>query len=307
MRFSQEVEHLLSQVPPGRVTTFRALAVALGDPRAAIAVYRHLARERTSGWHRVVRVDGSVPSEEAIPRLESEGVEVQGDAVSDIARFLLQAFRSDRPLARLREEQRRLAERIEMEDRLEGPTTVAGFDVSYRKSQAYGVAVLLDWETRKVLDTVRVQRAVDFPYISTYLAYREFDVIERCYDRFKERPSLLLIDGNGTLHPERFGVACYVGLRLDRPTVGVAKSLLLGRPDRETLEPGASCPVRVDGETAGHALRTGKGKPVYVSPGHRVSLETALRFVRHLARTRIPEPLRLADREAARFRREKTG
>ena len=304
MQFSRDVRTLLAQVPSGRVTTFGALAVALGDPRAAVPVFRLLDHDRPDGWHRVVRVDGSLAFREVAPRLQSEGVGVREGTVLDFQRLLFHEFHSDRPLELLRREQRRLAKELVLTDRFGELTSVAGFDISYGKSRAYGAAVLLDWETLGVQEEVGLTMAVDFPYISTYLAYREFDPVARCYARFEEPPSLLMVDGNGTLHPEGFGIACYVGLKLDRPTIGVAKSLLLGRPDREALAPGESTPVRVDGEAVGDALRTGSGKPIYVSPGHRISRPTALRYVRRLCRSRIPEPLRLADRAARRTRRD---
>ncbi|MFQ5986359.1 MAG: endonuclease V [Thermoplasmata archaeon] len=307
MRFGKELAALLAQVPPGQVTTFGALARALGDTRAAVSVFRVLRRDRLQGWYRAVRADGSLAFRDATPRLVEEGVSMQGGTVRDFPQILFEAFDTKRPLKALRREQQSLARRVVLEDRFEGPRTVAGFDVSYGGSEAHAAAVLLDWGSLEVLEEIGVTMPVEFPYISTYLAYREFDPVARCFARFETPPSLLLVDGNGTLHPNRFGVACYVGLQLDRPTIGVAKSLLTGRPDRETLSPGESAPVRLDGEEVGHVLRPPQGKSIYVSPGHRISGATALRFVRRLCDSRIPEPLRLADRAARRRRRARKG
>ncbi len=307
MRFRQEVEKLLAQVEAGHVTTFGGLAEALGDARAAVPVFRLLRRNRPPGWHRVVRADGTLAFGEAASRLHEEGVEVRDGALRDFHRILFQDFRTDRPLDALRREQRVLASQVVLKDRFQEPDNVAGFDVSYRGDVAYAAAVGLDWETLEVREEIGLTTSVDFPYISTYLAYREFDPVAGCYARFEGPPALLLVDGNGTLHPNRFGVACHVGLRLDRPTIGVAKSLLMGRLDREILAPGEATPVRANGEVVGHAFRPGTGKPIYVSPGHRISDLTALRFVQHLCRTRIPEPLHLADRAARRIRRYHEG
>ncbi len=307
MRFRQEVEKLLAQVQPGRVTTFGGLAKALGDARAAVPVFRLLRGDRPPGWHRVVRADGTLAFGEAAPRLHEEGIAVRGGALRDLHRVLFQDFRTDRPLDALRREQRVLASQVVLTDRFQEPDSVAGFDVSYRGAMAYAAAVGLDWETLEVREEIGLTTSVDFPYISTFLAYREFDPVARCYARFEDPPTLLLVDGNGILHPNRFGVACHVGLKLDRPTIGVAKSLLMGRPDRENLAPGEATPVRVNAEVVGHAFRPGKGKPIYVSPGHRISELTALRFVKRLCRTRIPEPLHLADRAARRIRRHHEG
>lgn len=307
MRFRREVERLLAQVQPGRVTTFGGLAAALGDARAAMPIFRHIRRDRPPGWHRVVRADGSLPFPDAAPHLHEEGVEARGGALRDFGRVHFRAFRTDRPLDALRREQRDLASQVVLKDRFRELDSVAGFDVSYRGSNAHAAAVSLDWESLEVREQIGLTMAVDFPYISTYLAYREFEPVARCYARFEDPPALLLMDGNGTLHPRRFGAACYVGLRLDRPTIGVAKSLLLGRLDADPLRPGKATPVRVNGEVLGHAFRPTDGKPIYVSPGHRISHLTALRFVQRLCRTRIPEPLHLADRAAGRLRRGQDG
>lgn len=302
MRFRKELEALLAQVPSGRITTFGALAEALGDRRASVPVYRFLRRERPAGWHRVVRADGTLAFPEAAGRLEAEGVETDESRVPGYREILSRRFQTTRPLKALREEQRALAADVVLEDRFEDLTGVAGFDVSYRGADAHAAAVLLDWETLEMVQEVTLTAAVGFPYISTYLAYREFGPIARCYRRFGTLPSLLLVDGNGTLHPTRFGIACYVGLKLDRPTIGVAKSLLIGRVDREALGQGETAPVRHEGEVVGHAYRPAGGKPIYISPGHRISGGTALKFVRRLCQSRIPEPLRLADRAARRAR-----
>lgn len=303
MEFRSALEALLAQVPAGRVTTFGALADALGDPQAAPAVSRILAAERPRGWHRVVRSDGTLPFPEAASALESEGVEVTGGGVTRLEDRLEAALASDRPLARLREEQAALARRIVLEDRFGTLDTVAGFDVAYRGRRAFAPAVVLDWETLETVEEVALPVEVPFPYVPTYLGAREGDPIARCHEALRRKPSLLLVDGNGILHPAAFGVACHVGVRLDRPTVGVAKSLLLGTVEGSLERPGDAAPILHGGRTLGYAYRpAAPGKPVYVSPGHRLSPETALRLVRRLCRHRLPEPLRLADRAARRLR-----
>lgn len=306
-RFREELEGLLAQLPTGRVTTFAALAEALGDRRAAVPVFRFLRREQPPGWHRVVRADGTLAFPDTAQRLQGEGVGIAEGRVGAFPDRLFRRFQTAWPLRALREEQRALSSQVILEDRFEDPKGVAGFDVSYRDDQAYVAAVHLDWPSLALEEELGLRTTVDFPYISTYLAYREFDPIARCFGRFETPPSLLLVDGNGTLHPTRFGIACYVGLKLDRPTIGVAKSLLIGRPDREALPEGESAPVREGGEVVGYAYRSSRGKPIYVSPGHRVSGATALRFVRRLCRSRIPEPLRLADRAARRLHAARGG
>jgi deoxyribonuclease V len=255
----------------------------------------------------VVRTDGSLAFQRAVPALDEEGVQLHDGRIRNFRQCLFQGFHTNKPLEALRREQQSLAPQVILEDQFEEMGSVAGFDVSYGDSEAHAAAVLLDWDSLEVQQEIRLTVPVEFPYISTYLAYREFDPVARCFAGLETTPSLLLVDGNGTLHPHRFGVACYVGLKLDRPTIGVAKSLLTGRPDRDRLAPGESAPVRIDGEVVGHAFRPTGGKPIYVSPGHRMSAATALQFVQRFCRTRIPEPLRRADRAARRQRRSREG
>jgi deoxyribonuclease V len=287
------------------VTSFKALAEAIGDVRAAKAIYEVLRQERPKGWHRVLRSDGSLPFEEAAALLRREGLRISGGRVEEFQRLLFSGFESRRPLESLREEQRVLSEKIVLEDAFGELRSVAGFDVSYGRNIAYAAAVVMEWGSLNVLEEIALMNRVTFPYISTYLAYREFDAIARCYRRLRSQPSVLLVDGNGILHPASFGIACLVGVRLDRPTIGVAKSLLMGRLEGELTQRGQSCRVIHDDRGLGYAYwPPGGGKPIYVSPGHRVSPETALDIVKTLCRGRVPEPLRLADQASRRLRRE---
>lgn len=306
MNFGETLASLLDQVPPGRVTTFGALAQALGDDRAAVAVHRWIDRERPPGWHRALRADGALPFPEAAPLLRREGVAVRDGRAASFRDRRFEAFASDRPLEALRAEQEALARRVVLEDEPESPRTVAGFDVSYRGREAFGAAVVLDPDSLEVDEEVALRTEVDFPYIPTYLAFREFGPIAELHEALETEPGLLLVDGNGILHPADFGLACLVGVKLDRPTVGVAKSLLLGEVKGEP-GPGEAVPVRLGGRAVGSAYRSPRGgRPIYVSPGHRVSVARALHRVRPLCRRRIPEPLRRADRAARRLRRRRS-
>jgi len=151
---------------------------------------------------------------------------------------------------------------------------------------------------------VIIVREADFPYIPTYLAYRELPFIRAAFERLSEPPTLLLVDGHGQLHPARCGIACMAGVALDVPTIGVAKNPLVGVPDRRP-KLGEAVPIRYGAEILGYALRTsGSSKPLYVSTGHRVALRTAVRIVRDLCRTHHPEPLRLAHAHATRMKEE---
>jgi len=180
--------------------------------------------------------------------------------------------------------------------------TVGGVDVAYANGRGFASLVVVDPDG-SVEAEVLATRKVDFPYIPTYLAYREFPLIEAAFRRLREPPTVLLVDGHGRLHPARCGLACMVGVQLDVPTIGVAKSPLVGVPERRP-NAGEAVPVRYNGEILGYALRaTASTKPLYVSTGNRGALATAVRIVRGLCRTGGPEPLRLADAHADNWKR----
>ena len=296
MDVAREIAMLVSQIPQGSVSTFADIAEALGDPHAATAVFRILTNAPVEGNHRVVRADGAVPRAGMTARLRRDGVTVSRSRVDELDRIRWREFRGPRTLAHLREEQERLAATVETTDRFAGARRIAAFDVAYDGDDATAAAVVMDAKNEAVLQQVAIHTKVDFPYIPGYLGYRELPCIEACYRRLDTVPDLLMIDGHGLLHPARFGVACFAGVRLDRPSIGVAKSLLVGRIGPPPKRAGDWADVRVDGETMGAALRSGRSRRlIYVSIGHRVSLATALRTTKQLCTTRIPEPLRRAD------------
>ena len=143
------------------------------------------------------------------------------------------------------------------------------------------------------------------PYIPGLLGFREVPALAEAWARLEAKPGLLFVDGHGVAHPKGLGIACLLGLVLDVPTIGVAKSVLVGEvagslPDA----PGATAPLAWRGRVIGIALRTRRGaNPLYISPGHRVSPDTALRWVLDTLRgRRLPEPTRLAHDAAAEVR-----
>jgi deoxyribonuclease V len=147
-----------------------------------------------------------------------------------------------------------------------------------------------------------VELPVTFPYIPGLLSFREAPVGLAAISALETRPDLLLVDGHGLAHPRRCGIACHLGLLLDLPTIGCAKSILVGQAEEPGPNPGDWTPLDNRGETIGAALRTRpKTRPIYVSIGHRVSLASAIALVSQCGRGyRLPEPTRLADRIASR-------
>lgn len=199
--------------------------------------------------------------------------------------------------------QEKLRGRVVSGDRFEGPRTVAGADVHFpRGSGEAGAAVaLLSFPDLEPHEEATARRPASFPYVPGLLSFREIPPVLDALGRLRAPPDLLLCDGHGYAHPRRFGLACHLGVLTGIPTIGVAKSVLVGEHDALPREKGARRPLVDRGEVVGAAVRTRTGvRPVYVSVGHRVSLETAIELVLGCTgRYRLPEPCRRAHRLAA--------
>jgi deoxyribonuclease V len=149
-----------------------------------------------------------------------------------------------------------------------------------------------------IVGSARARRPLAFPYVPGLLSFREAPAIIDALQQLSEKPDLLLVDGQGLAHPRRFGLACHLGVLADLPTIGVAKSRLVGAYEEPGTERGAWTPL-IDGcETIGAVLRTRRAvRPVFVSIGHRICLQTAIDLVlRCTGHFRLPEPIRAADR-----------
>jgi deoxyribonuclease V len=176
--------------------------------------------------------------------------------------------------------------------------TAAGADLSFDKGEdtVFAGVVVLDLATMEVIERAGVRTRAAFPYIPGLLSFRETPPILEAWARLTTRPDALICDGQGLAHPRRFGIACHLGLLLDLPTVGCAKSILTGHHEPVGSEPGDWASLIHRGETVGAALRTRAGvSPVFVSVGHRCDLPSAIALVRRCGgRTRVPETTRHA-------------
>ena len=303
----EELLKLLNQIPPGKVATCTVLADALGDPLASRAIpemLRELQR-RGAPVHRVVHVDGTPVLPEAVDRLADEGIPVVDGVVRGLEVRVFKDFESRKPLRDLRNLQVEVASKVVLEDVLDEPVRrVAGVDVSYRGRKAYGACVLWDVEDSVPVGQSTSEVKVRFPYIPTYLSFREGPAMVEAVKPLLGRFDVLMVNGHGIAHPYRCGIASHLGVTLDVPSVGVARSLLPGFQVGEPVEAGWR-PV-VHGRTVvGAAVKPSADiKPVYVSPGHKVSLETSLDVALKCFRGhRLPEPLRLAHSLASRLRK----
>jgi deoxyribonuclease V len=176
---------------------------------------------------------------------------------------------------------------------------VAGVDASY-KDVARAAVVALSFPALEVLETAVAVRAIPFPYVPGLLSFREAPAVLDALAKLRARPDVLIFDGQGLAHPRRLGLASHLGVYLDLPSVGCAKSRLVGRYEEPGPATGDRAPLVDRGEVVGVALRTKpRTKPLFVSVGHKIDLETAVALVLACLRGyRLPEPTRLADRLA---------
>ncbi len=199
--------------------------------------------------------------------------------------------------------QKQLCARIVHEDDVGEVHHVAGIDVGFEDGGATirAAAAVLRYPGLALVDQAIVRAPTRFPYVPGLLSFREAPAVLEALCRLHTAPDLILYDGQGIAHPRRFGIASHVGLLAGVPSIGVAKSRLIGEPAAVPVEPGAWAPLMDRGELIGAVLRTRRNvKPLFVSIGHRVSLETAVGWVLAcLTRYRLPETTRWAHRLAS--------
>jgi len=179
---------------------------------------------------------------------------------------------------------------------------VAGVDAHFDRSRklARAAVVTLSWPDLETLEEAAAEGPLTFPYVPGLLSFREAPPVLDALEKLERTPDLLVCDAHGVAHPRRFGLACHLGVITGVPTFGVAKSRLVGEHEEPGRERGSRAPLVDRGETIGAVVRTRTGvRPVYVSVGHRVSLDTAVEWTLALApRYRLPETTRRADRKA---------
>lgn len=199
--------------------------------------------------------------------------------------------------------QLRLSRKIIAEDHLpKNIKSIAGVDVAYAGELAIGAVAVLDYESLELLDWQTATCQAKFPYIPTLLAFREIPSAVACIKKLKKQPDVFLVDGQGAAHPYECGFACHLGLTIGKPTVGVAKSWLIGEPKNVAGQEFLFQNGRVLGAVVTTKERV---KPVYVSVGHLVSLGTAVEITKHCLRnSRTPEPILQAHKIAGEAKRE---
>lgn len=204
--------------------------------------------------------------------------------------------------------QHQLGNKINLRCSFQEITLVAGADISYSKRDPhiYAAVVVIDIQTMQVIEVQQVKGKAAFPYIPGLLAFRELPVLCEVFEKIESKIDAVLCDGQGIAHPRKFGLACHLGLLLDIPTVGCAKTKLVGEFKPMSKKQWASSPLIYKDEIRGEVVRSRANvKPLFISPGHKMDIESSIALVKKCTtRYRIPEPTRLAHLYVNRMRRE---
>jgi deoxyribonuclease V len=199
-------------------------------------------------------------------------------------------------LPALGDEQRRLAQRLDTNDGFQEIETIAGCDVSYTGTTQITVIVVCDIKTMKIRESKYSIGRSPFPHIQGFSSFRDAPSLVETYHKLELDPDVLIVDGNGILHPRMLGTASHFGLLVDKPTVGIAKDLEWGEVRGDS--------IYIEKDVVGKVLGTKElAKPIYVSPGHKMSLKSALEIAKETLRAhKLPEPLHQAHKLAAKLR-----
>jgi len=205
-------------------------------------------------------------------------------------------------LEKLNKEQISLAGKVSLKDSFEELSSIAGCDQLVIGNEIYSCVVVCEYKTMAVIEKSYASRKVEFPYVPGFLAYREAPVIIDAFSKLKKKPDLMLVDGNGILHPRKFGIASHLGVVLNIVTIGVAKKLLIGRVEEDK--------IFVSGELRGMKLETKTAaNPIYISPGNKISVQKAFEIAKSCLRPphKLPEPIHLAHKFVNRIKKKSQG
>jgi len=246
--------------------------------------------------YKIVNSDGRLGGfglglDDKIRRLDEVGIFVKNGKINDFEKVFYNNFKTNYPLKKLRLDQIEQSKKIKLNDEFSSIDTVAGIDIAYPKNEfnhACGACVVIDYETKEIIESKTIFWETNFPYISTYLFYREFPIIRELVNILKTQPSVFMFDGNGILHPYGIGLASQAGIELNCPSIGVAKSILYGNIKEKY--------VYIDGKKKGFTYFSSDciKRPIFVSPGYKITFESCKKIVKNLSKYKIPEPLRQA-------------
>lgn len=193
-------------------------------------------------------------------------------------------------------QQEKLAKKVVTKDAFRSIKTVCGVDVAYKNNVAFSSAIIVGRKDLEIIESSNAKTVVNQPYVPGLLFLREAEPVLSALKSLKNNYDLLLVDGHGQLHPRKCGLACHLGLVLNKPTIGAAKSLLCGQIKGDFVE--------LDGKILGTIIENKPKKRIFVSVGHKINLTTATKIVQELIRQNewLPEPLRIADLYSKKFK-----
>ncbi|MEF8848055.1 MAG: endonuclease V [Candidatus Thermoplasmatota archaeon] len=292
--------HLVKQIPNGKVSTYGAIAEALGDKRAARAVGYMMKNNPNPDrvpCYKIIYSDGKIGNyscggiKEKRKKLREDGIKLDNSKRVDLEKYLFKDFKTSYPLKKLREEQIELRKKVKIRSFFDELKKIIGIDVGYQKNpfkKAVVCCVVINYNSGEIAEKNFLFKKSLFPYIPTYLSYREYPLIKDVIKNIDCSNSVFMIDGNGILHPFSLGLASHVGVKMDIPTIGIAKSLLWGNIKKDY--------VFYEGKKIGyrHFTSATLKNPVYVSVGHKVNLDQSIKITKKFSKFRIPEPVRQA-------------
>ncbi len=202
-------------------------------------------------------------------------------------------------ISKLKEEQLKLAGKVSIVDNIEKIKTIGGVEQIFYENKIISTIVVCDYKDFKFIESKYSIADVKIPYISGYLFYREGPAIMEAFNKLEHKPDVLLVKGNGILHARRIGMASHLGVLLDTPTIGVAKNLSLGEVKENT--------IYIDKEARGYKFISREhAKPIYISPGHKISLRMSMEIVKKSIKYphKLPEPMHLAHKYANKVKKE---
>ncbi len=206
---------------------------------------------------------------------------------------------------KLRSIQKRIARRLVLKNKISKPIkTIAGFDLAFSNDKAFVAGIVMDYETHDIKEIRIMKTKLSFPYIPTLLTFREGPPIIKVYNSLNRKPDVILINGQGIIHPYHCGIASHIGVYLDVPSIGVAQSKLCGEY-KEPKKVRDYNPITYNDKKVGYVYKSKKNcKPIFISPGHRVSLSNSLKIVMScMGKYKLPFPLRMAHVYANRMKK----
>jgi deoxyribonuclease V len=207
---------------------------------------------------------------------------------------------------KLRSIQKEICKKIILNDEFSKPIKIiAGFDLAFSNDKAFVAGIVMNYKKFDIIEMKIVKTKLSFPYVPTFLTFREGPPILKVYKKLKTKPDIIIINGQGIAHPIRCGIASHVGVLLDLPTIGVAQKKLCGEFG-EPKQVGYYKTIIYESKRIGYAYKSKENcKPIFVSPGHKVSLRTSLKIVISCIREyKLPLPLRMAHIYANKMKRK---